>query len=619
MPATFTRCAVALLVSIVAAAASAQEKPVISTPDDLRAPWTGGEREAPDAAFRFAVVSDNAGGPRQGAFAAAVRKLNLLRPQFVMSIGDFVEGYEDAEEALIRQWEVFEHDLAPLEAPFFYVPGNHDNGRPLWDALYRKRIGATYYSFRYRDVLFLCLCANDGSNNGTGVSDAQVAFIEDALAADAGVRWTMVFIHKPLWDYPDDDGWPRIAAALGDRPYTAFAGHTHENLSHDLGPNQQRITLGTTGGGSPLRGPDYGEFDQIAWVTMEADRPHVAIIALDAIFPHDFRTPDHAQAIAPFKADQAVQLEIIHADAPEFSEGVTKLHLSNPTPEPLVFRGLFEVDPGMRAEPAAPSFLLEPGASVARDIRITLDAPLPVGRVQPPILHWTADIAPDAPGVRATRFHGRAAALIDRVFACPRATTPIAVDGDLSDWGPDSLAYHVTRPGQIFQNPHAWRGPHDGSYRFDVRHDGAALHFAIEARDDERCFDGYKYWSDFIAVYLGVPQTGDATSPGGVNLFSLFAAPAVPESTVRDYTLGEIPANIQMAARETDDGYTAEIAVPLASLAADGERPLQGFLMNIGMSDHDPAQTHEGVTILHWRPRPTGDSIPRAFGVFLME
>ena len=59
MPATFTGRAIALVV-LVAAAASAQEAPVISTPDDLRAPWTGREREAPDGAFRFAVVSDNA-------------------------------------------------------------------------------------------------------------------------------------------------------------------------------------------------------------------------------------------------------------------------------------------------------------------------------------------------------------------------------------------------------------------------------------------------------------------------------------------------------------------------------------------------------------------------------
>ena len=42
--------------------------------------------------FQFAVISDLAGGNRPGVFPAAVDLLNLLQPEFVMSVGDFIEG-----------------------------------------------------------------------------------------------------------------------------------------------------------------------------------------------------------------------------------------------------------------------------------------------------------------------------------------------------------------------------------------------------------------------------------------------------------------------------------------------------------------------------------------------
>jgi hypothetical protein len=45
--------------------------------------------------------------------------------------------------------------------------------------------------------------------------------------------------------------------------------------------------LATTGGGSSLRGVKYGEFDQSAWVTMTADGPIVANVALNGVHPDD--------------------------------------------------------------------------------------------------------------------------------------------------------------------------------------------------------------------------------------------------------------------------------------------------------------------------------------------
>ena len=42
--------------------------------------------------FQFAVIGDRAGGYRPGVFPVAVDLLNLLQPEFVLSVGDFIEG-----------------------------------------------------------------------------------------------------------------------------------------------------------------------------------------------------------------------------------------------------------------------------------------------------------------------------------------------------------------------------------------------------------------------------------------------------------------------------------------------------------------------------------------------
>src|SRR6478735_7437856 len=43
--------------------------------------------------FRFAILPDRTGGNRPGVFEAALAKLNLMQPEFVISTGDLIDGY----------------------------------------------------------------------------------------------------------------------------------------------------------------------------------------------------------------------------------------------------------------------------------------------------------------------------------------------------------------------------------------------------------------------------------------------------------------------------------------------------------------------------------------------
>src|SRR5262245_14151742 len=152
------------------------------------------------ADFQFAIVSDRTGGHRAKIFSRAVEQLNLLQPEFVVSVGDLIEGYTKDREGLAKQWREFQGYVNQLQMPFFYVPGNHDLANVVQDRVWREKFGRRYYDFTYRNVLFLLLNSEDPPGKDEGaVSADQLDFIKQALEANRGARWTLVFLHKPMW------------------------------------------------------------------------------------------------------------------------------------------------------------------------------------------------------------------------------------------------------------------------------------------------------------------------------------------------------------------------------------------------------------------------------------
>src|SRR5215471_13358013 len=80
-----------------------------------RNPWTHLRLNNDPADFRFAIVSDRTGGHRPGVFRKAVDLLNLLQPQFVLSVGDLVEGYTKDRSVAEGEWGEFESEVGRLQ------------------------------------------------------------------------------------------------------------------------------------------------------------------------------------------------------------------------------------------------------------------------------------------------------------------------------------------------------------------------------------------------------------------------------------------------------------------------------------------------------------------------
>ncbi|MCI0462751.1 MAG: metallophosphoesterase [Gemmataceae bacterium] len=292
-------CTVAV---VGAALAWSTPKPEFDFQREERNPVTSLKLNNDPGAFQFAIVSDRTGGHRAQIFAQAVERLNLLQPEFVVSVGDLIEGYTEDRARLAREWREFQGYVARLQMPFFYVPGNHDLSNLAMDRLWQEKFGRRYYDFVYRDVLFLMLNSEDppGKEDGA-ISAEQLAFIQKSLEAHRDARWTLVFLHKPMWAFGDagKSGWQAVEKLLSGRPHTVFAGHVHRYQKFVRNGGQRYYMLATTGGGSKLRGSDYGEFDHIVWVTMKNEGPVLANLTLDGILPEDLRPVETAEQGAP--------------------------------------------------------------------------------------------------------------------------------------------------------------------------------------------------------------------------------------------------------------------------------------------------------------------------------
>jgi hypothetical protein len=139
-----------------------------------------------------------------------------------------------------------------------------------------------------------------GKEDGA-ISGEQLDFVKKSLEANRNVHWTLVFLHKPMWNYGDParTGWLDVEKLLSGRPHTVFAGHVHRYQKFIRNGGQRYYMLSTTGGASKVRGPEYGEFDHLVWVTMKKDGPVLANVLLDGILYEDLRSLETAEQAAP--------------------------------------------------------------------------------------------------------------------------------------------------------------------------------------------------------------------------------------------------------------------------------------------------------------------------------
>ncbi|MEM1134389.1 MAG: PA14 domain-containing protein [Bacteroidota bacterium] len=348
--------------------------------------------------FQFAIVSDRTGGLRPGIFAKAVEKLNLLMPEFVMSVGDFIQGYTQDSLEVNRQWDEFNQILSPLKMPFFYLPGNHDFTNDMMRNQWMERYGRDYYYFKYKNVLFITM--NTSDEDETMFSEKQTDYVKRVLNENQDVRWTMIFMHHPAWSYRGNNNFTAIEEVLEGRKYTVFAGHTHRYM-HSVRQNQNYYVLATTGGGSSLIGPKFGRFDHVTWVTMGDDGPQMLNLKLDGMIKHDVASEENTSLAQSLLSSTRIKSQVIinkkqeneNTKAFEFSNvfagGSAFFLVENTANKPLHFKGSFYHHHQVTPEILKFDTLIAPKSIFLKEIAISATKPFPYDGIDPLELSWT--------------------------------------------------------------------------------------------------------------------------------------------------------------------------------------------------------------------------------------
>jgi predicted phosphodiesterase len=190
----------------------------------------------PSEAFeplRFAVLGDRTGLAQPGVFQEALREAAAENPAFLLSVGDLIEGLNDATAE--DEWRPVELMLTPFHRYALYVAhGNHDIWSEKSERLFQKYTGrALHYGFDNGPAHFTVL---DNSRSDEFPVD-ELAFLEKDLQAHAAQPVKFIVSHRPPWLInvvlrTPDFVLHRLAKKYGVQ--VVLAGHVHQMWHVDL-------------------------------------------------------------------------------------------------------------------------------------------------------------------------------------------------------------------------------------------------------------------------------------------------------------------------------------------------------------------------------------------------
>ncbi len=358
-------------------------------------PWTNLDFYNDPRNFQFAIVSDLWGGYREGIFNDAVKKLNLVFPEFVLSVGDLISGKLYDTLKLDREWSEFNQMVDSLKMPFFYLPGNHDISNEVMAREWEKLYGRRYYYFIYKNVLFLILDSND--NEDMLFSEKQVDYVTKVIKDHPGVRWTFLLMHHPAWEYNTGGRFEQIEKTLSGRRFTVIAGHRHHYHYSKRNENNYYV-LSTTGAGNKLRGGYFGEFDHITWITMTDEGPAIANLRLDGILPHDIATDETYELAEALGKNTRFENVLLTDDPEQFRNGTLYLFFENKGDKPITIKVRFYHNHEVNIMKPLIDVYLDPGTAQVSEVPLKAYKPLSYESVEAIKMAWHMQVdAPEFP------------------------------------------------------------------------------------------------------------------------------------------------------------------------------------------------------------------------------
>ncbi|MFC2111809.1 metallophosphoesterase [Bacteroidota bacterium] len=562
-------------------------------------PWNHLKLNNSPENFQFAIVTDRTGGHRPGVFEDAVRKLNLMQPEFVVSVGDLIEGYTSDRDRINEEWDEFTGFIEKLQMPFFYLPGNHDYTNEVMAGIWEERFGPSYYHFVYQDVLFLCLNSEEaikGSNLG-GIEKPQYEYIKKTLEQHPEVKWTLVFMHQPLWLFDNTRHWNDVEMLLKERKHTVFVGHHHHYVKYERN-NSNYIMLATTGGTSKLRGPNFGEFDHMVWVTMTDSGPVIANLLLQGIWDENVVTEELTEMIQA----ERMQIEPIFVEN-GFTEGEFKLKITNDANYPMWTILRFGDSKYLRPE------ILEFQKSVPPNSVELLDIPVislhgsKLKVIKPiPLLAWYVYKYEDGRNIQLDQQFSLAP--VKKNFI-KKSEEKIRVDGYLEDW--TGLPYRGGIQSIVTAGQKEYMGDYDAHFDFNITYDNDNLYLCMAVWDDKIELNrSNSLWAqDAVLINLDprdvLTSSNDRTDNNYFNeYFHLYFTPSLSKlMELRIDQEERLPEGTELVTRKSLEGFNVELSIPLDYIRSLGGDNWETIRLNIAYFDRDSKALRSAIW---WKP-----------------
>ncbi|MFK7924371.1 MAG: metallophosphoesterase [Bacteroidia bacterium] len=568
-------------------------------------PWNHLEVNNKTENFQFIIVTDRTGGVRPGVFHKAISKINLLQPEFVMSVGDLISGYTSDSAQIDREWDEFEGFVSKLNMPFFYVPGNHDYINDVMAHKWKERFGKDYYHFVYQDVLFLCLNTEEqkqGSRKGS-IGPEQVAYTEKVLAENPNVRWTMLFMHQPLWDQKADNGqWEEVEALLAPRKHSVFVGHRHRYVKYERN-NGKYFVLATTGGGSSLRGPRFGEFDHVVWVTMTDEGPILANLMLDGIWDEDVNTEGYYQFAQPLMSPNNLQLMPYFSSEEAFREAVIEIKVQNPSDVPMLAKVDFSSNSTLWAASDHWQDTIAPNSTEIISLPIkTSEQGTALPNAKPIQIEaeytYLPDNQPQLVVSQKLDFQPQ------HIHPISKASQRMKIDGEKEKWA--DMPFSIDANSVVEADPFSHRGDQDLKADFGIFYDNKFVYFIAEVQDDDIFLnpDESPYRQDGLFLMLDPRDKAiSALNMGNdpKNTFTLGISPATNgDKAGHIFRPLSLPEGTKTFCQKFEDGYYVRAAIPTDWINEQYGNDWKNLRINVMLSDYD--QEGQYISRLFWTP-----------------
>jgi predicted phosphodiesterase len=251
--------------------------------------------------FTVAIIGDRTGGDPEGLvyLERAVYEINQLNPDFVIHIGDMVQGYTRDQEQWLLEYEEFMSYMDELNVPWYPVAGNHDVFTPIWDVedmtyenLYKEYFGEVRYSFDYKNSHFVIMYTDDAMTSVPEISTEQMEWLKNDLEGTDKSN-IFIFLHKPVWRYSGNK-WDEVHQIIRQFPVKAvIAGHFH-NYTKDVNKDGiQYYVVGPTGGEFFDSNHElYGYFHHYSILRIFVDNFSMAVVKLGNVEADDYVLAD---------------------------------------------------------------------------------------------------------------------------------------------------------------------------------------------------------------------------------------------------------------------------------------------------------------------------------------